>query len=344
LVIRYLDFYNISDGYENVLSELKEKISEGYSILVFPEGSRSETDSINRFHKGAFLMAEELQLDILPIIMHGVGDCMSKGENFLKSGCITLKICDRIKFEDRSWGEDYHIRTKNMLKFFREEYAVMSKEYGTAHYYKRKLIRNYIYKGPILEWYLKVKLRLERNYELFNSLVPENAKITDIGCGYGFLPYMLNFLSEKRNITGIDYDAGKIDVAANCISKNNNVAFYCADALSYDLPASDVFILSDVLHYLNNENQVQLINKCINSLNEMGKIIIRDGDRNLKKRHRGTLYTEFFSTKFGFNKATNKLHYISSDEISDIVSRHGIQLEIIDNTKLTSNLIYIIKK
>jgi 1-acyl-sn-glycerol-3-phosphate acyltransferase len=36
------------------------KTDEGYSVLVFPEGSRSPDSTIRRFHKGAFLIAERL--------------------------------------------------------------------------------------------------------------------------------------------------------------------------------------------------------------------------------------------------------------------------------------------
>ena len=54
LVIRYLGFYPVVDGYESVIDKLKRKVDEGYSILVFPEGTRSPDARIQRFHKGAF--------------------------------------------------------------------------------------------------------------------------------------------------------------------------------------------------------------------------------------------------------------------------------------------------
>lgn len=88
LVIRYLGFYSVTNGYEPLIEKLRRKVEEGYSILVFPEGTRSADSNIKRFHKGAFLLAEKLNLDILPVIIHGAGDCMTKGENHLKKrGC-----------------------------------------------------------------------------------------------------------------------------------------------------------------------------------------------------------------------------------------------------------------
>ena len=343
MVIRYLDFYHIEDGYENIMEKLKNRIEDGYSILVFPEGSRSEDSKIKRFHKGAFVIAERLKLDIVPIVIHGAGDCMNKGENHLKNGTITMKIFNRINSTDSRFENDYSILTKSVLKFFRTEYTEMNKEFGTPKYYRNKLMKNYIYKGPVLEWYVKVKLKLEKNYELFNSLIPRDASVIDIGCGYGYLSYMLNFVSEKRKITGIDYDKNKIDLANNCISKNDQVNFIFGDALNVDFEKTDVFILSDILHYLSEERQKQLIEKCINHLNNRGIIIIRDADKELKKRHLGTVLTELFSTKSGFNKTVEKLVFTSSDKIKGIASANGMMVEVLDNTKLTSNIVYVVK-
>jgi 1-acyl-sn-glycerol-3-phosphate acyltransferase len=344
LVIRYLGFYPVVDGYESVIDKLKRKVDEGYSILVFPEGTRSADTRIQRFHKGAFLLAEKLNLDITPILIHGAGDCMNKGENHLKNGSITIKIFPRFKALDSSFGKDYHERTKSALKFFRKEYQQMKEELETPSYFRKKLIRNYIYKGPVLEWYTRVKLSLENNYTLINRYIPRDASIVDIGCGYGMMTYMLAFVSEKRNILGIDYDNDKIELANNCISKNNRISFVTADAITYPYDLSDVFILSDILHYLPEEKQEQLLVTCIQHLKPLGVILIRDADKDLKRRHVGTRYTEFFSTRSGFNKAIHKnLFFFSGKKIIDVANKHDIQVEIIDNTRLTSNVFYILR-
>jgi 2-polyprenyl-3-methyl-5-hydroxy-6-metoxy-1,4-benzoquinol methylase len=300
---------------------------------------------IKRFHKGAFLIAEQLKLDVMPIIIHGVGDCMTKGENFLKNGTITIKIFPRINNSDRNFGNDYSELTKSVLKYVRSEYDEMIEEYNTPKYCRKKLIKNYMYKGPILEWYARIKIKLDGNYELFNSYITKDAEVTDIGCGYGFLAYMLNFVSEKRKITGIDYDSDKIEVAKNCNAKNDNVNFVCSDALSYEFKNCDVIILSDILHYLTEEKQEQLIKSCVEHLNPEGLMIIRDADSDLKKRHSVTKYTEFISTRSGFNKmGEKKLTFMSGKKIKEIISGYGLEMEIIDETKFTSNLVYIIKK
>ncbi|MFH0865733.1 MAG: 1-acyl-sn-glycerol-3-phosphate acyltransferase [Bacteroidota bacterium] len=345
IVIRYLDFYNISDGYEKIIKKLENRIKDGYSILIFPEGSRSEDTKITRFHKGAFVVAEQLNLEIVPIIIHGVGDCMNKGENFLKSGTITMKIYGRIKPSDTSYGNDYSERAKSILKFYRSEYVKMVEEYGTPKYYGKKIARNFIYKGPVLEWYSRIKIKQENNYELFNNLLPRDAVIIDMGCGYGFLSFVLGIVSERRKITGVDYDRNKIEIAKNCVSRNENICFVHSDILKYEITKSDAFILLDVLHYFNEEKQEQLIVNCINNLNENGMIIIRDAEQSLKRRHRGTIYTELFSSFTGFNiRKTDKYFFTSKEKIREITCNHRMTMQIIDHSWFTSNLIYVIRK
>ncbi|HRH63503.1 MAG TPA: class I SAM-dependent methyltransferase [Bacteroidia bacterium] len=187
-------------------------------------------------------------------------------------------------------------------------------------------------------------MKLEDNYRLFNDLLPLEGKITDIGCGYGFLANMLSFVSDKRTLLGIDYDEEKIEVAQHCISKKANVNFIAADITKHEFENSDAFILSDVLHYLTGEQQLKVLDNCINKLNDGGMIVIRDGNKDLEKRHWGTRYTEFFSTNFGFNKTQNKLEFLSGKELMRNLEKYKLQIEVVDTTKLTSNLIYILRR
>lgn len=344
-IVKMADFYPASHGYEAAIEKVKALMADGYSVLIFPEGTRSATGDILRFHKGAFYLAELLKVDILPLLLHGAGDCVTKGDFHFKEGSLTVKYLPRITHDDPHFGTTYKERAKNICNMMRHEYALLRQEQETVAYFRPRLIKNYIYKGPVLEWYCRIKTGLENNYQLFESHLPKQGKITDIGCGYGFLPLMLSFMSNKREITGIDYDEEKIEIATNCISKTDNVHFVCADVTQYEYNPSDAFIISDVLHYLKQEQQVQLIQKCIAKLNPNGVLIIRDADADKKERHLGTRYTEFFSTNSGFNKTkTDGLHFASASLIKNTLEAFPfLQYDIIDNTKLTSNIIFIIR-
>jgi 1-acyl-sn-glycerol-3-phosphate acyltransferase len=339
------DFFDVEDGSEEVMKKLREKMNDGYSLVIFPEGTRSYDYKIHRYHRGAFYMAEEMQVDIIPILFQGTGEFLRKHTIFGKANTVSTNILPRIKPGDERFGVGHRERAKKITEYVREEYALIRKQEETPSYYRKKIIENFIYKGPVLEWYLRVKIRLEDDYKMFNDLVPDKAVITDIGCGYGFLAYMLFYLSEDRTITGIDYDEEKIEVANNCFAKTERINFISGDGASVNLGKSDVFIIADVLHYLTPEKQNQLLENCVAALNENGIIIIRDGDRDLQERHKGTKLTELFSTKIiGFNKTENQLHFISRSEVETFAAKHNLKAEVIDNTKLTSNIVMVLRK
>ena len=343
-IIKYAEFIPISSGLDTYLPKLQQKVKEGYSILIYPEGTRSKDLKIKRFHKGAFYISEKLNLDILPIVIQGAGHSVPKGEPFLKSGSISVNILKRQKLTD--FGKTNKEQAKNFRKFFSAEYDKIVEKYENVDFYKNKLISNYIYKTPVLENYFRVKIRLEDNYRFFDSILPKAGIITDIGCGYGFLAYMLNFVSPQRKVYGYDYDCQKINTANNNISKNDNLIFECADVIESDIPISDAFIINDVLHYMPKIQQKKLIEKVLNNLAEGGILIIRDGNTEMQKKHKGTVITEIFSTKLlKFNKTNfDELHFTSMSEIKSVVEKLGFNISLIDNTVFTSNQIYVISK
>jgi 1-acyl-sn-glycerol-3-phosphate acyltransferase len=343
-VVRMADYFPVAQGTEESIDILADRVKKGYSIVIFPEGTRSEDGAIKRFHKGAFYLAEALKMDIQPILIHGTGYCMTKGDFLLKNGKITLKYLPRIKPTDAGFGTGYSERTKAISKYFKAEFKQLSTKIEQPRYYREQLIYNYLYKGPVLEWYMRIKVGLEKNYQQFHDLLPAKGKMLDIGCGYGFMPYMLHFAAPLRVFTGIDYDEDKIEVANNNFNKDVHINFEHADVLSFAFEKYDAIIIADVLHYMQPDEQKLIMEKCIAGLNQGGKLIIRDGNKDLKEKHRGTELTEFFSTKFvKFNKASRGLSFLSAKLVEDIAAANHMTCKIIDETKFTSNIIFVIE-
>ena len=122
-LIRRAEFVPAAEGIEDYMPQFRSLVERGYSVLVFPEGTRSADCSILRFHKGAFYLAQELNLDILPVCLNGVGDALPKEEFMLRPGHITVTIGKRVTPDDKSWGSDARERTKAFHKFYQEWYA-----------------------------------------------------------------------------------------------------------------------------------------------------------------------------------------------------------------------------
>lgn len=347
-IVRYLDFYHTENGYEELAKSLKSKIDLGYSVIVFPEGTRSPDNQIKRFHKGAFYLAEYLKLDILPILIYGNGLVSSKRQPlYIKHGLLVSKILPRIAFDSSEYGQGYKVRAKNITRHFKAQYHNLYEEYNRTNnpYFKDAIIKNYIYKGPVLEWYMRVKLRMERWYDTYDRLLPRSGHIVDLGCGYGAMSYMLSMLSNQRRVTGVDYDQKKIALADNCFSKNDDIHFIHADICNFDIPAADGYVISDVLHYIDRDSQNKVIQMCIDRMNEGGILLIRDGDSSLRERHTRTKQSEKWSTQIiKFNKTTGPLCFLSKEQIEGIAQRNNMNVDVVQSDKRNSNTLFVLKR
>ncbi len=368
-IVRMAEYYPVADGAEDSIEPLRDLVQRGYGIIVFPEGTRSYDDTIHRFHKGAFYIAEQLQLDIVPLLMHGVHYTMQKGDFLLKDGTTTLKIKEHIRPGDTTFGTGYSQRTKMISRHFRDLFRAEKEQNETPQYFREQIIKGNIYKGPILEWYCRIKTKLEANYEPFHKLLPRSGNFYDLGCGYGFMTYMLHWASEERLFTGVDYDEEKIITAQHHYLREKErklqyrknkktkeplppadtaipkIHFEQADLIEYELKSCNGIIISDVLHYLLPEQQTALLDKCFAALEPGGVLILRDGVKELTERHEGTKRTEVLSTRiFNFNKTQNALHFLSRAYIEGWAKDKNMSIEVIDLTKKTSNLIFVLKK
>ncbi|MCG8573251.1 MAG: MMPL family transporter [Flavobacteriales bacterium] len=344
--IRYLGFFPGSNGVENNLEAIRPWVEDGYSVVIFPEGTRSKDKTIGRFHKGAFYLAEKLNLDITPVLLHGFNDTMRKKDFMLLNGLMNIAVLPRISKDDESWGTVYKERGKSISRYFKAEFRKFDLENSDNKYLRHKILSNYIFKSPFIEWYVKVKWIFERkNFDFYHSLIPIKGKVYDLGCGYGYLSYFLYFRSEERELIGIDYDEDKINIAENCYSKNDRVNFYAGDIRTIDFEMADAIFINDVLHYLPGEDHEKMLDKCLAHLNPDGSLIIRDGVTDLENRHKKTEKTEKYSTQIiGFNKTENNLCFFSKEFILNYAEKNGLDCEIKEQSQKTSNILFVLKR
>lgn len=118
IVIRNAEFYPVSEGLDKLMPKLRSLIDRGYSIAIYPEGTRSKDCKIGRFHQGAFYVAKQLGVDILPMYLYGTGKVLPKGDHYLHKGHIRIEVGERISTEQLSQYGD-----------FKRQASVMRKEY-----------------------------------------------------------------------------------------------------------------------------------------------------------------------------------------------------------------------
>jgi 1-acyl-sn-glycerol-3-phosphate acyltransferase len=339
LFIRYAGFMCIREGVESNLVDINKRIQEGYSIAIFPEGTRSTSSKMMRFHKGAFFVAQELQLNIQPIAISGMDYMIPKNDLIIKPGPLHYHVLDKIsptnKWAKLRLGEF----AKNVKNEIQQRINKDRNTLYTAEILEERVLRNYRYKGPVLEWYAKIKWRLERrNFNYYESLVADKTRIYDLGCGYGYLSFFLHYRNENRQITAIDYDEEKTTIAQCSYDKKDSLNFEHSNLQNVNFENFDIAFFNDVLHYLTKKDRLEVLQRAFEKLNANGKIVIRDGFSNSSKTHKNTLLTEWFSTKLiGFNKVETELEFLSTKELKYFAKSNRLKFTMIEQNNNTSN-------
>lgn len=70
----------------------RKKIVNGTSVLFFPEGTRSSNGKLGDFKKGAFKMAIDMGISVLPVTINGTGAILPKGSLDLMPGNVSMII------------------------------------------------------------------------------------------------------------------------------------------------------------------------------------------------------------------------------------------------------------
>lgn len=118
-LIRHAEYYPVADGIDNLLPKLESLRNRGYSIAIFPEGTRSKDCSIGRFHQGAFYVAERLNMEILPMYLYGPGKVLPKKTYTLRKSPIHIEVGNPISQKELSRIGD----TKSQASYMRKQYV-----------------------------------------------------------------------------------------------------------------------------------------------------------------------------------------------------------------------------
>ncbi len=74
------------------MTEAAKQIRNGASVIIFPEGTRSEDGRLQEFKKGGFVIAIKAQVPVVPVAIKGSYQVMPKGQRLIRSGPVELEI------------------------------------------------------------------------------------------------------------------------------------------------------------------------------------------------------------------------------------------------------------
>jgi long-chain acyl-CoA synthetase len=89
-------------GFRESFAFAGECADRGYSIVVFPEGRRTQDGKMSPFQAGVGLLARNLQLPVVPLRIDGLYELKQKGRKFSRPGTVTVTIGKAMRFDPQT--------------------------------------------------------------------------------------------------------------------------------------------------------------------------------------------------------------------------------------------------
>ena len=220
-VIRKAEFYPIADGLEKNLDRIKDLVSRGYTLCVFPEGTRTPDGRIGRFHKGAFYVASELGMDTVPVFLHGADHVLPKTDFMLREGTVTVEVGSRIPP-----GADYRSMTKEVHRLFLDRFAQMKKRLETPEYLAKYVRYKYLYKGAGVEAACRKALAAVGGTGYLQDTGNGPAKFEIHDCGQGEYSLIYALMHPETEVYASDPDEENIMLASCCSNLPSNLHYH----------------------------------------------------------------------------------------------------------------------
>ncbi|MGB1005516.1 MAG: lysophospholipid acyltransferase family protein, partial [Candidatus Actinomarina sp.] len=81
---------------KSINEQAKTLFSNGWSLMVYPQGTRAKKDNFLPFKSGAFHIALDNNIPILPVVIAGTGDIWPRGGKFMTSGKAIINTLEPI--------------------------------------------------------------------------------------------------------------------------------------------------------------------------------------------------------------------------------------------------------
>ena len=223
LIIRFAEFYPVSDGYDKNVERLKKLVARGYSVMVFPEGTRSETGKILRFHKGAFQLAQALDTDLLPVFIHGANHVMPKKDFVLREGRLYVEIGQRMSAEEVKTFESRAL-TSHFHKVYQEHFEEIRCQRENTEYVLPFVRYKYIYKGNEMERECRRNLRRIRIHAAEIDALKGSSVLVK-NSGQGELAWTIALVHRNIQVYAVEADEDKHLIALHCSYIPDNLHF-----------------------------------------------------------------------------------------------------------------------
>ena len=206
--------------------------------------------------------------------------------------------------------------------------------------------RPYRAAGRFPYYYARSKLRFDAVFLtlLRRGLIPDGARVIDLGCGQGLLGAVL-IAARRQYEAGIwpeAWPAPPGNLRLHGIELEDEIARWARIALGKDvrieteditqaeLPAADVVVLLDVLHYLEANAQLRLLENAAHALARGGRLLLREADASAGVAFHLTRMMDRLGTLSHFRRRSRspRMSFRTAAEWTALLQRLGFRVDV----------------
>jgi long-chain acyl-CoA synthetase len=103
-------------GFRRSFAHAGEAMDRGYSVLIFPEGTRSRDGKLQPFRPGVGLLAQESRLPVVPVALIGLGDMRAAKARWFRSGKLEIHLGVAVAVEEEAQPAELTARLEESVR------------------------------------------------------------------------------------------------------------------------------------------------------------------------------------------------------------------------------------
>jgi trans-aconitate methyltransferase len=188
------------------------------------------------------------------------------------------------------------------------------------------------------------KARLDPAYPFILSQIRGSRDVLDLGAGMGLMEALFAERFPGARIRGVEWDERKVSAARKLLEGFPRATVEHGDACQIAQGSPDAILMIDLLHYMDKEAQVALLERCAGSLGRHGILMIRELDRARARREIAETL-ERIAVGVGWNRGAG-VQVTPLGEMVSLLQDHGFRVEVRPSGRgvFSGNVIIVARK
>jgi long-chain acyl-CoA synthetase len=108
-------------GFQKSFTHAGQAMDRGYSVMIFPEGTRSPDGKLHQFRAGIGLLAQQARVPVVPVALIGLGEMRAGKTRWFRSGQLEVYVGEAVPFEEGLEASQLTAKLEESVRRLRSE-------------------------------------------------------------------------------------------------------------------------------------------------------------------------------------------------------------------------------